>query len=170
MITGFSPIAAKNAKMLILGSIPGAASLEKQEYYAHPRNSFWDVIAQFTNSPPLSNYEEKKAVLIENHIALWDVLKNCQREGSLDSSIQNHSIVTNDFELFYSTHRSVKFVLFNGTKAEQEYNKRVLPICHQFKHLTYYRLPSTSPAMAQLSKPEKLQKWLAVMDYSCQSH
>jgi len=165
MITSFSPIAALDAKILILGSVPGVASLEKQEYYAHPRNSFWNIIAQLTDSPPLLTYEQKKAVLIENEIALWDVLKHCQREGSLDSSIQSQSIVINDFESFFKTHRLIRAVLFNGTKAQQEYNKRVVPIISpQFDQLTYYRLPSTSPAMAQLSRQEKLQQWLEVMN------
>jgi TDG/mug DNA glycosylase family protein len=165
MITGFPPIAATNAKILILGSVPGIASLEKQEYYGHPHNSFWNIIAQFADCPPLLTYEQKKAVLIENEIALWDVLKHCQREGSLDSSIESQSIVINDFELFFKEHPDIRFVLFNGTKAEKEYKKRVIPLIGpQFDHLTYYRLPSTSPAMAQLSKQEKLQKWLAVMN------
>jgi TDG/mug DNA glycosylase family protein len=165
MITGFPPIAAKNAKILILGSVPGVASLEKQEYYAHPRNSFWNIIAQLTDSPPLENYQQKKAILIDNQMALWDVLKHCQREGSLDSSIQSQSIVTNDFESFFNAHPLIRFVLFNGSKAEKEYNKRVLSVLSsKFDHLTYYRLPSTSPAMAQLSQPQKFQQWQTVMN------
>jgi len=165
IVTGFSPIAAMNAKILILGSVPSVASLEKQEYYAHPRNSFWNIIAQLTDSPPLLSYEQKKAALIENGIALWDVLKHCHREGSLDSSIQSQSIVVNDFESFFKAHRLIRAILFNGTKAEKEYNKRVVPIIsHKFDQLSYYRLPSTSPAMAQLSRQEKLQLWLEVMN------
>ncbi len=162
-IVSFSPVSNKNARGLILGSMPGVESLKKNQYYAHPRNSFWYIVLKILNGDLDLNYEERKEILKENRIALWDVLKGCVREGSLDSSIKNSSIVTNDFESFYSEHPDVRYVFFNGAKAEKEYKNSVFPkISKKYNRLEYYRLPSTSPAMARLTKEEKLSEWLII--------
>jgi hypoxanthine-DNA glycosylase len=90
---------------------------------------------------------------------------SCERIGSLDSSIRDTSIVTNDFALFFSEHQQIKSVYFNGARAEQEYMKRVLPvIADEFKGIEYFRLPSSSPAMARLKKDEKFSHWSKIMD------
>lgn len=163
-ITGFPPVADSNAIILILGSMPSVQSLQAHQYYAHPRNSFWYIMTRLFNSDTELDYEHRKALLLKNRLALWDVLNTCQRKGSLDSSIKDETVVVNDFGRFFETHPMIKAVYFNGTRARQEYNKRVLPaLKNQYPDITYARLPSTSPAMASLSREQKLQQWRAIL-------
>jgi len=156
---GFPPIAKENAKVLILGTLPSEESLKHHQYYAHPRNAFWYIMSKLLKSDPNLDYEKRKALLEANQIAVWDVLKAGERQGSLDAAIEDDSIVTNDFESFYTQHNHIKYVYFNGMKAEKEYKKRVLPS----RFLEYYRLPSSSPAMARLTKDEKLSAWAIIL-------
>ncbi len=165
IIESFPAIANKNARVLVLGSMPGEASLQANQYYANPRNSFWSIMASMLNAGSELVYEERKKLISQHKIALWDVMKSCVREGSLDSSIDNASIIVNDLDSFYSEHPNVSCVFFNGMKAEKEYNRHVLPIVSEkYQYLEYYRLPSTSPAMAALKVDEKLVKWSIVKD------
>ena len=158
--TAFLPIAAPDAEILILGSIPSVKSLERQQYYGHPRNAFWWIMGQLFGFDYMSDYGVRKSQLIKHKIALWDVLKHCERKGSLDSAIVADSIEANDFSTFLTEHSQIKKVLFNGIKAESEFRKRVLPILNaKFANISYYRLPSTSPAMATLTKSAKLAEW-----------
>ena len=164
MKMSFPPIAEKNAKVLILGTFPSEESLKQNQYYANPRNSFWYIIGTLLNTEPSLSYEDRKKILGANQIALWDVLMSCERKGSLDSSIKDDSIVTNDFESFYRIHKKIRNVFFNGAKAEKEYNKQVLPLISSlFYQIEYARLPSTSPAMAKLTKEEKLSEWAIIL-------
>ena len=164
-ITGFPPIANSKAVVLILGSMPSTRSLEDQQYYAHPRNDFWHIMISLLSDARCLEYEQRKELLLQNRIALWDVLNTCQRKGSLDASIKNETVVVNDFGNFYSEHPQIKSVFFNGTRAQQEYNKRVLPTLDQrFSGINYVRLPSTSPAMASLSREQKLQAWRVILE------
>lgn len=160
MKTSFSAIATIDAKILILGSMPGEESLKQQRYYAHPRNAFWYImshILSFDNNIP---YKAKVDILKANHIALWDVLKRCNRSGSLDSSIQSSSIEINNFSGFFHSYSSIQHVFFNGIKAEQEYKKRVLPTLKNIQSpIKYHKFTSTSPAMAMRTKEEKLAEW-----------
>lgn len=165
VIYSFPPIASSTSTVLVLGSMPGKASLEAQQYYAHPRNSFWFIIEQlFAVKAPI-NYQEKKQLLLNNHIAVWDVLKACLREGSLDSSIQRDSVVANDFELFFDQHTNISHVFFNGATAEKEFIKHVMS-SRQMKSrpLAFKRLPSTSPAHAAMSREQKLKEWQVIAD------
>lgn len=157
---GFPPIANELATILILGSMPGEESLRKKEYYANSRNTFWKIMAGLFNYQNVASYQEKITKLMEHNIALWDVIDVCERKGSLDSAIDNRTIRENDFASFYRSHPNIKYVFFNGAKAENEYLKRVLPgLSDQAKGIAYCRLPSTSPAMAQLSFDAKLLQW-----------
>lgn len=165
-VTGFPPIADNNAVILILGSMPSVKSIEKQQYYAHPHNSFWFIMTRLLSSNTELEYAQKKAMLLHSRIALWDVLNTCQRKGSLDSSINGKSIVANDFNTFFNDHPLIKAVYFNGTRAQHEYNKHILPALDaKFSSIEYERLPSTSPAMASLSREQKLQKWKAILHH-----
>jgi len=164
--SGFPAIVGRNAGVLILGTMPGAESLRKNRYYANPHNAFWFIIGRLLRREiePLS-YIEKARVLKANNIALWDVIKSCEREGSLDSSIVGGSITVNDFAAWYSKHRTIKRVFFNGAGAEKEYKKRVLPFLpDRFGYIRYLKLPSTSPAMAKLTREAKLAAWSAITD------
>ena len=160
MKKGFPPIANKKARILILGSMPGKESLRKNEYYANPRNVFWRIMAGLYEFGQDTGYERRIRILRKNKIALWDVMNACERRGSLDSAIKDSTIVENDFVSFYRSHPKIIHVFFNGIKAEREYKKRVKPrLSHEVKGTKYYRLPSTSPAMARLSFEEKLIEW-----------
>jgi len=162
---GFAPIVGENPKLLILGSMPGKESLRKGQYYANQRNAFWIIMGRLLKFDPNISYEKRKEILKENYIALWDVLKTCEREGSRNSSIDNTTGSVNDFLSFYTKYPTIKHVFFNGAKAEKVYKKEVLPVL-QSKHqeIKYIRLPSTSPAMTRLTKEEKLVQWSAILN------
>ena len=161
---GFPPIANQDARILILGSMPGRKSLEEQQYYAHPRNSFWSIMNRLFNIDKGIIYEQRKKLLMENYIALWDVLKSCYREGSLDSNIDHATIETNDFNLLFQTHKNIEHVFFNGVKAEQLFKKAVLINIKKVRSLKYHTLPSTSPAHASMTFEQKLEKWKIMKD------
>ncbi|HEB63454.1 MAG TPA: DNA-deoxyinosine glycosylase [Gammaproteobacteria bacterium] len=170
MKTSFSAIATIDAKILILGSMPGEESLKQQRYYAHPRNAFWYIMSHILGFDNNITYPEKINRLKASNIALWDVLKRCHRSGSLDSSIQSHSIETNNFKDFYHNHSFIQHVFFNGAKAEQEYKKRVLPTLQNANlSIKYHKFTSTSPAMAARTKEEKLTEWRHAIDEAMQS-
>lgn len=160
---GFPPIADDRASILILGSMPSEASLQKHEYYGHPRNAFWKIMASLFAFDPAASYAERAQQLKDKHVAVWDVMQACERRGSLDSAIIDSSISENDFVAFYRAHPNIRRVFFNGAKAEQEYRKRVLPnLSNDEDGREYARLPSTSPAMASLSFDEKRLAWSSI--------
>lgn len=163
-VQSFKPIAHANARVLILGSMPGKASLEAGQYYAHPQNLFWRVLAEVTGADPALPYAARVRALKSRGIALWDVLESCAREGSLDSAIDDESIHAHDFASFYRAHRCIVQVFFNGAKAEACYRKHVLPLPADIA-LTphYHRLPSTSPANASLSRAYKHRVWTTAL-------
>jgi len=164
--TGFPPIAKPDARILILGSMPGQKSLEAERYYAHPRNSFWPIICTLFNADENLNYIQRKSLLCKNRIALWDVLKRCYREGSLDSDIDHSTIEPNYFISFFKKHSRIKAVFFNGIKAEQLFNKYVLKnLTQQYRNLEYLRLPSTSPAHAAMTVEQKLLQWEIIKNF-----
>ncbi len=173
-IFGFPPIAKENAKILILGSMPGDVSLQKQQYYGHQRNAFWPIILSlFSEVSSLEDidYSQRKELLIEKHIAVWDVLQHCVRAGSLDTAIKMDSIKVNDFYQFFSDHKAITKVCFNGAKAEGIYVKYVLPqIKDQFDYLQYVRLPSTSPAHAAMTLDQKKEVWGNEIKTDCAKH
>lgn len=163
MITGFPPISRPDARLLILGSMPGRESLAQQRYYAHPRNAFWPIVSTLFNLTA-ADYEELVQQLIQNRVAVWDVLKACFRKGSLDSDIDGRTIVSNDFQRFYSDHPQIRRVFFNGAKAESIYRKHVLPeLDATSADLELVRLPSTSPAHAALSLEQKTRAWASLL-------
>ncbi|MDR4516369.1 MAG: DNA-deoxyinosine glycosylase [Nitrosomonas sp.] len=158
-IYSFAPIVDSHARVLILGSMPGQASLNAGQYYAHPQNAFWRIMGELLDfDPAITSYAEKTNALKSAGIALWDVLQSCRREGSLDSNIDIKSQVVNDFESFFETHTHIRFVFFNGGKAEDCFQRYVLrDTVLDFVQL--FRLPSTSPANATLSFAHKRDKW-----------
>lgn len=155
-------MAAADARILILGSMPGEASLAAGQYYAHPRNAFWPVVAEVLGFDAAASYEQRLAALVASRIALWDVLQSCRRRGSLDTRIEGASEVANDFEAFFAAHPAVEAVLFNGAKAEASYRRHVLER-GVGAALAYRRLPSTSPANASWPRERKLAAWRAAL-------
>ncbi len=159
----FAPIADPRATVLILGSLPGKRSLEAQQYYAQPRNAFWRIMGEFFAAGPELPYQERTQRLTQHAIALWDVVASAERPGSLDSAIVQSSVTVNDFRGLFRTHRKVELVCFNGAKAAELYERRVLPALNgEFAHIRYERLPSTSPAHAAMRYQEKLARWSIV--------
>ncbi|MCK5686709.1 DNA-deoxyinosine glycosylase [bacterium] len=165
MIRSFLPVVDKNSKVLILGSMPGVDSLKKLQYYGHSRNSFWYIIFSLTHTEFSTDYNLRKKCLLKNRIAVWDVMKSCNRKGSLDSAIKKNSIITNNFKTFFEKYPLINNVFFNGATAQNEFNRKVLPeISGLFNHIKYHRLPSTSPAMAMMKREEKLVKWGLIIE------
>jgi len=154
---GFGPVARPDARILILGSIPGIASLEAAQYYAFPRNVFWKIMGDLFVAGPELDYPERLQILVENRIALWDVIAACHRPGSLDSAISEDGMATNDFNSFFTRHPHISHVYFNGQKAAGLFKKKVLPGLE--RHFNYTTLPSTSPAHAARSYAAKLEAW-----------
>jgi hypoxanthine-DNA glycosylase len=159
VLNAFAPLAQPDATLLILGSMPGSASLDAHEYYAHPRNSFWHIMqALYGTGAAPATHSEKLKLLHEARIALWDVLAQCRRPGSLDSNIDHSSIVCNDFTTFISSHRQIRTIAFNGRAAEQLFRKHALQGIDT-GNIKLVSLPSTSPAMATLSRHQKADVW-----------
>lgn len=147
--------------MLVLGSMPGAASLAAAEYYAHPRNAFWPIMGALFGAGPTLPYPERLRRLNAAGVALWDVIGTCSREGSLDSAIDPDSIEANDFASLFRDCPHIRHVFFNGAAAETAFRRHVcgrsaLPALH------FTRLPSTSPAHAARDFDAKLAAWQAV--------
>lgn len=163
LVSSFLPVARTDAVICILGSMPGRASLEAAQYYAHPRNSFWPLLESVLGISCSLPYPQRLERLKEQGVALWDVLGTCAREGSLDSRIKPSSIIPNDFAAFFSIHPFIRMIFFNGAKAESIYRKEVLPtLSEPARSLTLVRLPSTSPAHAGMSFEEKREAWRGI--------
>lgn len=158
-VHSFPPIASQTSKVLILGSMPGEASLKAGHYYAHPRNAFWTIMGELFGSDPSGPYEERVKHLQSTGVALWDSLQSCSRLGSMDASIANQ--MANDFPNFFDKHPNITHVFFNGSKAETAFRRYVLPSLSNASH-KFARLPSTSPTHATMTLKEKVQAWSIV--------
>lgn len=166
-IHGFPPVADPSARILILGSMPGEASLRASQYYAHPQNLFWRILGEIVGDAHDANlrdtpYANKLRMLRSADIALWDVLASCHRKGSLDSDIVPETLQANDFATFFATHDRVERVLFNGAKAEACFRRHVAPSLES-RTIRYLRLPSTSPANASIPYARKIDSWRAAL-------
>ena len=157
MIFSFPPIIDQNATTLILGTMPGAQSLAKHEYYGNKSNAFWRILFSVFGALPVpEDFQLKKNLLLENQIALWDVLQNCERQGSLDLHIKNHK--ENDFDAFFSEFPNIQKILFNGKESHKFFTRKF----GQIPHLSYHVLPSTSPANTMRFE-QKLEAWKAAL-------
>lgn len=161
-IRSFPPVSHADARVLILGSMPGKKSLEKRQYYGHPLNAFWKIMGEVAGAHPDLPYEKRLDALRASGVALWDVLASCLRESSLDSHIREET--ANDFAAFFAGHPLIAHVFFNGAKAEQSFKKFVQDK-QDLPPLTFHRLPSTSPAHAGLRYADKLEAWRAIKRY-----
>jgi TDG/mug DNA glycosylase family protein len=151
--------------------MPGAASLQAGEYYAHPRNAFWMIAESLWSIAREAPYPARVRALESAGIAVWDVLRTCRRSGSLDSGIERQSIVANDFRGFLQRHPGIRRIYFNGNTARQLYDRHVLEaLSLRQQQISRFTLPSTSPANARASLGEKTLAWSAISnppeDYS----
>lgn len=157
ILTGLSAVADRYTQTLMLGSFPGAASLAAQQYYGHPRNQFWSLLATLLDEPLATlPYGERLERLLVHRIGVWDVIASCERSGSLDSAIRNP--VHNDFAVLRQRCPGLFRVCFNG-KTAAKFEPHFTEI-----GLQTLVLPSSSPANAQLSFAEKLQAWRGIID------
>ena len=164
-ISSFPPLCGETPRILILGSMPGEASLHAGQYYAYPRNAFWPIIEALFGIAANTDYAQRCQALATHGVAVWDVLESCIRSGSLDAAIESSSIVPNDFLGFFERNPSINAIYFNGSMAEQSYRRYVLPeLPEPFKGIECTRLPSTSPANASYSFDRKLTHWRRIAD------
>ena len=143
---------------------PARVSLERGEYYAQPRNAFWRIMGELAGASSDLPYGDRLRLLKENGIALWDVCAAGERSGSIDSAIQLSTVETNDISRFLRAHTDVGLICFNGKKAKEIYDRKVLqkpPTL--FERIRYEVLPSTSPAHAAMSYEQKLSRWRSVL-------
>ncbi|MCB9991127.1 MAG: DNA-deoxyinosine glycosylase [Rhodospirillales bacterium] len=158
-IHSFPAVSRRDAKILVLGSMPGKASLDAGQYYAHPRNLFWPIMGQLTGAIPELPYENRLVLLQKSGVALWDVLKSCTRHGSLDSNIENE--VPNDMATFLAQHPHITRICFNGQKAQNVFERHFSGL--KDGKLRFTPLPSTSPAHASMTYEQKLEAWKTIL-------
>jgi double-stranded uracil-DNA glycosylase len=154
---GFPPVVQPDARILVLGSLPGQRSLTEQEYYAHPQNAFWPIMNDIFGIG--GSYVERCAGLTSHKVALWDVLQASVRPGSMDADIRFETATPNDFFDFLRKYADIELIAFNGKKAEQLFH-RLVP-AEIYQELEMAGLPSTSPAFAAMSFQGKLGAWKA---------
>lgn len=156
-------IVDKRTRVLIIGSMPGQQSLEKQQYYGNPRNHFWPIIGELLQLDIPDNYEERLQVLRQAGIGLWDAIARCERSGSLDATIKRE--VPNDFGALFTEYPQIQCVLFNGGKAFTVFKKHVgLDVLGQ---RVFAQMPSTSPIPGKNIKSfeEKVEAWSVLKTY-----
>ena len=154
----FEPIYNKDSRILILGSFPSVKSRENNFYYGHPQNRFWKVIAGVTGKAVPETIEEKKELLLGNHIAIWDVIASCTIQGSSDSSIRD--VVVNDFTQILRESK-IQAIYVNGNKAYELYYRYAEP----HTGIPAVKLPSTSPANAAWSVERLSGCWEQILTY-----
>ncbi|MBT8421501.1 MAG: DNA-deoxyinosine glycosylase [Gammaproteobacteria bacterium] len=164
-LQGFPPLVGDAPKVLILGSMPSVASLQKLQYYGKPQNAFWRIMGELFAAGPELDYDTRVQRLTVAGVAVWDVIARCHRPGSLDSAIDMASVEVNDFPALLSTHPTLHSVFFNGRKAEETWRRFVQADAAAVRStLAYHALPSTSPAMAALNFAAKLKRWQVVKE------
>jgi hypoxanthine-DNA glycosylase len=154
-LVGLPPVVAGNTRLVVLGSFPGAASLAAGQYYAHPRNHFWPILAAIWGVDlPAQPYPQRLDEMLRRGLGLWDVYAACRRAGSLDSSIEDAEL--NDFASLLRRAPVLEAVAHNGGESARARHRLAA------LGLAVERLPSTSPANASWSFDRKLAAWAAV--------
>ncbi|MEM7379019.1 MAG: DNA-deoxyinosine glycosylase [Pseudomonadota bacterium] len=154
MISSFAPVVPAAPRVLVLGSMPGVRSLKDRQYYAHPQNQFWRLMAAVLGRGSVPTvYAARLSMLGDAGVALWDVLAECEREGSLDSAIRDER--ANDVRALVTCSPGIRAVALNGRKAESSFAKHIGPV----PGVTVLGLPSSSAANAHLSFDAKAARW-----------
>ena len=163
-VHSFAPVVGDRPRVVILGSMPGVASLEAVQYYAHPRNAFWPIMGELLDIDASAEYKDRIRQISERPIILWDTLKSCRRPGSLDSNIDLKSARANDFPGLLQRHREVRAICFNGAASEKYFRQLVMPKL-DLSGIETIKMPSTSPANAGMSYSQKLEAWRRILDF-----
>ncbi len=160
------PVVDSSTKVLIVGSMPGKQSLEKQQYYGNPRNHFWPIIGELLQIEVPDDYGERMALLRKHAIGLWDTIEACERKGSLDAAIRNEK--PNDFHTLFQSYPNIELVLFNGAKAFDVFKKHIG--LELLAERAYKKMPSTSPIPGKNIKSfdEKVEDWGIMQSYLSQ--
>ena len=164
-VHSFEPIIGRDPRAIILGSMPGVASLEAAQYYAHPRNAFWPIMGELFGFDHRADYDLRISEIRKLPIILWDSLQSCHRPGSLDSSIAIESARANDFPSLLKRFSEVRAIFFNGATSEKYFRRLALSKLPAAAGIELVRLPSTSPANAGMSFEQKLTAWRRLLDY-----
>ncbi len=165
LVHSFEPIVGRDPSIVILGSMPGVVSLQAVQYYANPHNAFWAIIAELFGIDTECNYESRIRQISRSPLILWDTLKACHREGSLDSKILRQQVEANNVAGLVEQHSSLRVIAFNGAASAKYFDqleKHRLPANHR---LELIKLPSTSPANAAMNFEQKLAAWRKLLDY-----
>jgi hypoxanthine-DNA glycosylase len=168
-VTSFPPTIGTAPRALVLGSMPGVASLRAQQYYAHPRNAFWPLMDALFGVPAAAPYAARIAALHAHGVGLWDALAECERPGSLDAAIAPASIRVNPVAALLDAHPSLVVIALNGSTAARLFDRHLAPALRgagfaRADRLAVLRLPSTSPAHAARSFEQKRMAWAALAD------
>ena len=153
-----APVYDSDSRILILGSFPSVKSRENHFFYGHPQNRFWKVLAALTDSALPQTIDEKKDLLLSNHIAVWDVIASCEITGSSDSSIRN--VIPADLTCITSS-APIRRIFTNGATSDKLYRR----YCLSRTQMDAIRLPSTSPANAAWSFERLLTEWKQILTY-----
>ena len=163
LVHSFEPVIGNNPRVLILGSMPGIVSLQAVQYYANPRNAFWSVMADLFEIEIDCEYQHRIDQIKKLPIVLWDTIKACHRQGSLDSNIQKHQLEANDIPALLNQYGNIRLVACNGATSEKYFNQLVRKQLPDV--IEVLRLPSTSPAHAGMTYEQKLSRWRVIRDY-----
>lgn len=167
---GFPPILGSGARVLVLGSLPSVKSLEKNQYYGHPRNAFWPIMGELFGAGRELAYAERRKIMVDNGVAIWDVLASSNRPGSMDAAIDEKSATANDFNALLRDHPGIRLICFNGQAAARLFRRLVAPTLENGSTtLDYQTMPSTSPAYAAMRFEEKLARWRLVREVASNS-
>ena len=160
VLTGLPPVVASDCRVLILGSMPGAASLQAARYYAHPRNRFWPLMTALADVPAEATYGERLVALQRAGIGLWDVIGECRRAGSLDSAIVRGSERANALVPLIVSLGQLRVIAFNGAAAASLFRRHVEPHLPELRQpVQRIALPSTSPAHAAMGLEALREAW-----------
>ena len=164
-VQSFAPVVGKRPRILILGSMPGIASLKAVQYYAHPRNAFWPIMAELFAIDATADYAGRIAQIETKPVVLWDTLKRCYRAGSLDSAIARDSVEANDIPGLLREYPEINTVACNGASSADYFLRLVLPELAAIRQVELLKMPSTSPANAGMTFAQKLDSWRRLLDF-----
>jgi len=164
-VHSFEPVIGIDPRVLILGSMPGVISLHATQYYGNPRNAFWPILSDLFGIEINCDYEQRVEQVSRLPLILWDTIKTCHREGSLDSNIQKHQLEANDIPALLNRYPGVVLVVFNGATSEKYFRRLVKPELPEGSGLTFMKMPSTSPANAGSNFKQKLAAWSELLKY-----
>ena len=167
-VASFAPQVGAGCRVLVLGTVPSVRSLQMQQSFAHPHNLFWPFMGTLFDAGPELAYAERIARLQKAGVGIWDVLKECERPGSLDSAIRASSEVVNDIPALLEAYPSITAIALNGAKAQQVFSRRIAPLIdtRRFNGIAVLALPSTSPANASIPRAVKLEAWRALLAWT----